>query len=41
MVQTYVTFNKGGKWEPLKAPTVDSEGKKVNCYVDEGCSLHL
>jgi hypothetical protein len=36
-LKTYITHNKGGLWEPIKAP----EEKKLNCYVDEGCSLHL
>ena len=40
-IRTYITHNKGGKWELIRAPTIDSEGKKVNCYMDEGCSLHL
>ena len=25
----------------IKAPTADADGKKVACYLDEGCSLHL
>ena len=41
MIKSYITHNKGGKWELIKAPTIDSEGKKINCYLDEGCSLHL
>jgi hypothetical protein len=40
-IKTYITHNKGAVWEPIKAPTINSEGKKLNCYVDEGCSLHL
>ena len=40
-IKTYITHNKGGKWELIPAPAVNSEGKKLNCYVDEGCSLHL
>jgi Sortilin, neurotensin receptor 3,/Sortilin, neurotensin receptor 3, C-terminal len=40
-VRTHITHNKGGKWELIKAPTIDSDKKKVNCYLDEGCSLHL
>ena len=26
LVKTYITHNKGGKWELLAAPEVDSEG---------------
>jgi len=40
-IRTYITHNKGGKWELLRAPTVDSEGAKINCFVEEGCSLNL
>ncbi len=40
-VRTYITHNKGGKWEPIKAPAVNAEGKKLNCFLDEGCSLNL
>lgn len=40
-IKTYITHNKGGKWELIKAPTADADGKKVACYLDEGCSLHL
>ena len=40
-IRTHITHNKGGRWELIKAPTIDSEGKKVNCYLDEDCSLHL
>ena len=40
-IRTYITHNKGGLWESVKAPAVNSEGKKISCYADEGCSLHL
>lgn len=40
-VKTYITHNKGGKWELIKAPDQDSDGRKLVCYADEGCSLHL
>lgn len=40
-IRTYVTHNKGGKWDLIKAPTTDSEGNKVDCYLEEGCSLNL
>ena len=40
-IRTFITHNKGGKWELVKAPTEDSQGKKISCYMDEGCSLHL
>ena len=40
-VRSFITHNKGGKWEPIKAPAVDVNGKARKCYVEEGCSLHL
>jgi len=40
-VRTYITHNKGGKWELIKAPAVDLNGKARKCYIEEGCSLHL
>jgi Skp family chaperone for outer membrane proteins len=40
-IRTYITHNKGGKWELIKAPSVDSDGKKISCYLDEDCSLNL
>ena len=40
-IKTYITHNKGGKWELIKSPAEDSDGKKINCYVEEECSLNL
>lgn len=40
-IKTFITHNKGGKWELIKSPTEDSEGKKINCYVEDDCSLNL
>lgn len=40
-IRTYITHNKGGKWEPIKAPNTDVAGKPKKCYIEEGCSLHL
>lgn len=40
-MRTYITHNKGGKWELIKAPEVSMRGKKTACYVEDGCSLHL
>lgn len=39
-VKTYITHNKGGKWELIRAPEV-IHGQRTNCYIEEGCSLHL
>jgi hypothetical protein len=38
-VRSYVTHNKGGKWELIRAPA--SRDPKKACYVEDGCSLHL
>lgn len=40
-IRTYITHNKGGKWDLVKAPTTDSEGNKIDCYLEEGCSLNI
>lgn len=42
-VKTYITHNKGGKWELIRAPPEDSEGSKLisGCLIEEGCSLNL
>ncbi|GAA5980381.1 hypothetical protein JCM11641_001783 [Rhodosporidiobolus odoratus] len=42
-LKSRVTFDDGGHWSPLKAPTVDYEGRRVKCDVSDvdSCSLHL
>jgi len=40
-VRSYITFNKGGKWQLLKAPLEDSKGQKHKCFIEDGCSLHM
>ena len=40
-VRTYITHNKGGKWELIKAPEISMRGKKTACYIEDNCSLHL
>lgn len=40
-IRTYITHNKGGKWDLLRSPTHDSEGRPLKCYLEDGCSLHL
>jgi hypothetical protein len=40
-VKTYITHNKGGKWELLKAPERLASGKATKCYLEDQCSLHL
>jgi hypothetical protein len=40
-IETIITFNKGGLWEPLDPPQYDADGKPTNCKLENGCSLHL
>jgi hypothetical protein len=34
-VKTYITHNKGGKWELLKAPERLASGKATKCYLED------
>lgn len=36
--KSLITFDKGGLWEPIRAPRKDSSGHLIRC---EKCSLHL
>lgn len=40
-VKTFITHNKGGKWELIKAPETRKNGKSGHCFIEDGCSLHL
>ncbi|KAJ8401703.1 hypothetical protein AAFF_G00376740 [Aldrovandia affinis] len=40
-MRSVITFDKGGTWELLQAPTIDSLGGRLDCQVSKGCSLHL
>ena len=40
-MRTYITHNKGGRWELIKAPEFNKNGKQTACYIEENCSLHL
>ncbi|KAK2860036.1 hypothetical protein Q7C36_004202 [Tachysurus vachellii] len=39
-VRTLITYNNGRDWNPLAPPTVDMNGKAVNCKQPD-CHLHL
>ncbi|XP_027001324.1 VPS10 domain-containing receptor SorCS2 [Tachysurus fulvidraco] len=39
-VRTLITYNNGRDWHPLAPPTVDMNGKAVNCK-EPDCHLHL
>lgn len=34
-VRTFISFNKGGKWDLLKAPEKDSNNKDVKCSLED------
>ncbi|POW07093.1 hypothetical protein PSHT_10089 [Puccinia striiformis] len=42
-VQSKITFDDGGHWSLLKAPSVDAHGNKFHCDVSDiqSCALHL
>ena len=40
-MKTYITHNKGGKWELIKAPEKTVDGQNYKCYIEDNCSLHL
>ncbi|RVE64659.1 hypothetical protein OJAV_G00128190 [Oryzias javanicus] len=40
-MRSVITFDKGGTWELLQAPSADSLGGTVDCQLSKGCSLHL
>lgn len=40
-VRTYITHNKGSKWELLRAPLLTSKGVPIDCHLEDDCSLHL
>lgn len=40
-MRTYITHNKGAKWELVQAPTLTSKGAPISCFVQDDCSLHL
>ena len=40
-VKSYISFNRGGRWEKLSAPEVSARGKPLRCHEEKGCSLHL
>ena len=40
-VKTYITHNKGAKWDLIRAPETNARGKSSRCYIEDGCSLHL
>ena len=42
-LRTRITFDDGRSWQPVKAPSQDAEGKRVQCNPADTnvCSLHL
>jgi hypothetical protein len=39
--RTYITHNKGAKWELVRAPTATSKNAPIDCHVEDDCSLHF
>uniref|UniRef100_S4RF15 Sortilin related receptor 1 n=1 Tax=Petromyzon marinus TaxID=7757 RepID=S4RF15_PETMA len=40
-MRSFITFDKGGEWQPLLPPDTDSWGRPVNCQLKDNCSLHV
>jgi hypothetical protein len=40
-VLTRITFNGGGSWQPIKAPTTFNNQKCNRCGGANNCALHL
>jgi hypothetical protein len=40
-IDTYVTFDMGGKWSRLNPPTKNRDGSPTNCKPSNGCYLNL
>ncbi|XP_061377044.1 sortilin-related receptor-like isoform X3 [Danaus plexippus] len=36
-----ITFDHGVTWSPIVPPSEDENGKPMNCYKENSCSLHL
>jgi hypothetical protein len=43
LLKTKITFDDGSSWQPLRAPSVDASGKRIECNPSDTdrCSLHL
>jgi hypothetical protein len=40
-VDTYITFDMGGRWSRLAAPAKRADGTPTNCRKEQGCYLNL
>lgn len=40
-IKTFITHNKGASWELIKAPSMDMRSQSTECFIEDGCSLHL
>lgn len=40
-IKSYISHNKGASWELIRPPEADMRGKPTNCFLEDGCSLHL
>ncbi|KAJ7623527.1 vacuolar protein sorting/targeting protein 10 [Roridomyces roridus] len=43
ILKSFITFNDGSSWSPLRAPEKDSAGNRISCDPEDAdkCSLHL
>ena len=40
-IKTVITHDSGATWNLIRAPTKDMKGNPTECYLEDGCSLHL
>lgn len=40
-LMSYISFDHGNTWGPIKPPKQDDEGQPINCVLVDDCSLHL
>eukprot|EP00698_Gefionella_okellyi_P017147 TRINITY_DN4972_c0_g1_i1.p1 TRINITY_DN4972_c0_g1~~TRINITY_DN4972_c0_g1_i1.p1 ORF type:complete len:769 (+),score=127.86 TRINITY_DN4972_c0_g1_i1:48-2354(+) len=41
IVNSVITFDKGGEWTYISAPTTTWDGKPLDCKLEDDCALHL
>jgi len=40
-LRSRISFNRGARWDPLRAPEHDVNGQPVVCHMEGGCPLHV
>ena len=38
---SYISYNMGSEWSLVKAPLTNQNGDRIDCKIDNGCSLHF